>query len=1230
MVRRGALETGMSIEGQVGRADTMKRFPNGLWALLCALCALSMAAEVASSEPPFLGTTPRRVFTAEEYGASPQAWRGAEDSFGNVYFLDLVSGMVRFDGERWHQVELPIKAYILSIGGDDRFYVGGATEIGMLIWPEDDASSTGVVDRPGFTSLLDQIPEDRRDYGGLQAIFPTEDGVLICTRRYIYRWRDDGPAEVLATDMGSGFGSAFLWQGRLFLYRENRGLWAFGPDGLVPVAGNAALTATRIVGLLEHGPTSALVLTDSHGIFLLEENGIGPSPWAISKILAEQRILSGLRTSDGDYLLTTVRAGAFRLDAQGRLLETFDRSSDPRLNNLMYHAFEDHRGTLWLSTDQGIVQVPRNPIRRIVPPKAIESSFHQTRRFSDRLYVATRTGLYRQGKTDRFASRSELSLERVPGINESTWDLVPFGDVLVVGASQGIYALREAGDKAQIERLCPGIGFTFFAPTRWPDHLIASARGGFQVVERDDGEWRCGQRIDGIDGWISDWAESAAGEIWALVTGSHLYRLTFPDGPTEPPLVQRYELPAETTRLVEIDGQALLLDQRLTAWQPASGAEASSSPFEPRPGHFAGLLGDGDAASYRILAHHPEEHRLWLLADSTLMIAEPDADGNWTRRLAASGQFSPGLDLYDDPDSGKVWITNADGVFLLDPTLERQPAARRARVSRVQEFDSQDVLWQFRPGARELGRSLVLPYARNALRFEFAAAISDQIDGLDYQVRLDGFDDGWSKWSRETIKEYTNLREGAYNFRVRARDSWGAISDEGSFRFEVEPPSYRTFWAYGLYALTFIGLVQLSLHRFRRKLKREQALNRQLREADRIKDEFLANTSHEFRTPLYGMIGLAESMHETQREIPESFRNGLATIIASGHRLQRFLGDILDFSVLEKGRLDLERRPLDLKSLVDRVLTLLRPLADGKDVLLVNGVCDDLLPIEADEHRLEQILLNLAGNAVKFTDAGTVKVAAERQRERVLVTVQDTGIGIAAENQERIFQAFEQADGSTERRLGGTGLGLAISRRLVELHGGRLSVESQAGEGATFSFTLPLAKPGVDVAPTASGHAATTVSEMGRGPVEMAPPKIDRTHIDTGSAIRRILVVDDEPINRLVLSKQLESAGYEVREAADGFQALQHLDDIDLVLLDVMMPRMSGYEVCRRVREHYPATELPIIFVSAKSLPEDVIEGLKSGGNDYLVKPVRMQELLARISVHLDLVDRFQQLTRSG
>ena len=200
------------------------------------------------------------------------------------------------------------------------------------------------------------------------------------------------------------------------------------------------------------------------------------------------------------------------------------------------------------------------------------------------------------------------------------------------------------------------------------------------------------------------------------------------------------------------------------------------------------------------------------------------------------------------------------------------------------------------------------------------------------------------------------------------------------------------------------------------------------------------------------------------------------------------------------------------------------------------------------------------------------------------------------------------------------------------------TVESTPGEGAIVRLRLAarrgrrrgragrrlVHRPLRDVGSTA---LATGRDPVGRDPAEPSSP-VDRAPAGGDSRPHRILVVDDEPVNRLILSKQLESAGYEVREAADGFQALERLDGVDMMLLDVMMPRMSGYDVCRKVRERLPPTELPILFVSAKGLPEDVTEGLEAGGNDYLVKPVRMQELLARITVHLDLLARYRQLAR--
>ncbi|MHB8762799.1 MAG: ATP-binding protein [Deferrisomatales bacterium] len=371
---------------------------------------------------------------------------------------------------------------------------------------------------------------------------------------------------------------------------------------------------------------------------------------------------------------------------------------------------------------------------------------------------------------------------------------------------------------------------------------------------------------------------------------------------------------------------------------------------------------------------------------------------------------------------------------------------------------------------------------------------------------------------------------------------------------------------------------------------------RALSRMDRLKDEFLANTSHELRTPLHGIIGLADAL--AAGPLPAAARPQLAMIAASGRRLGNLVNDILDLARLKNRDLALHRRAVDLRALVDAVLAVSRPLVQGRPLALRNEVPADLPAADGDEDRLQQVLFNLVGNALKFTDQGEVMVAAAGGPGGIEVSVRDTGPGIPADRLETIFDAFAQGDGSAARRYGGAGLGLGISRHLVELHGGRLWAESTPGQGSTFRFTLPAAGPGAGRAPGA--------------PREPPPPPAP------GSP--RVLAVDDDPVNLEVVRSQLALEGLAVTPCPGGPEALARLEAgeaFDLVLLDVMMPGMTGYEVCRRLRHRYNAAELPVILLTARTRVEDLTEGLASGANDYLGKPFAREELLARVHAQL-------------
>jgi signal transduction histidine kinase/class 3 adenylate cyclase len=393
-----------------------------------------------------------------------------------------------------------------------------------------------------------------------------------------------------------------------------------------------------------------------------------------------------------------------------------------------------------------------------------------------------------------------------------------------------------------------------------------------------------------------------------------------------------------------------------------------------------------------------------------------------------------------------------------------------------------------------------------------------------------------------------------------------------------------------------------------------------LRETDRLKDEFLANTSHELRTPLNGIIGLADSMLDgAAGSLTEAQAKNLDLIVGSGRRLTNLINDILDFSRLTHKDLQLQIVPVDIHGATDIVLTLNNPLVGSKPLKLVNKIPIDFPLAEADENRLQQILHNLVGNAIKFTHAGEITVNAEQVGDLLSISVTDTGIGIAPEKQARIFEAFEQADGSVARVYGGTGLGLSVTRRLVELHGGTIRVESEVGKGSSFTFTLPIAATQVRTEPVKSIGSARLVSVIdSREAVDVVENQTD----EIGAENFDILIVDDELVNLQVLQNHLALSHYRVHQAESGVEALRLIDDgliPDLIILDVMMPRMSGYEFCETVRRKLAPTEVPIIMLTARNQASDLVEGLNAGANDYMVKPFSKQELLARIRVHLSL-----------
>jgi signal transduction histidine kinase/DNA-binding response OmpR family regulator/ligand-binding sensor domain-containing protein len=572
---------------------------------------------------------------------------------------------------------------------------------------------------------------------------------------------------------------------------------------------------------------------------------------------------------------------------------------------------------------------------------------------------------------------------------------------------------------------------------------------------------------------------------------------------------------------------------------------------------------------------------------------------------------------------GLLVFGGSKGLHVFDPEKpKRDSLVPKVYLTRFKTFNKEKDLGM----APELVKNIELDYNEKVFTFEFSAPHFVGTNKINYKYKLENFVDEWTESGNEQQVTYTNLDPGKYRFKVIA-SSWNGLwsnEEQGlKINLTILPPWYRTWWAYSSYVLIIGGfLFWIYQFQLNRKLVEAEA-NRQ-KELHQTKSRLFTNITHEFRTPLTIILGMADQM----KTDPQNwFNEGLHLIRRNGKQLLHLVNQLLDLSKLESGHMELKLIKGDVIGFLQYLTESFHSYAESKDIRLHFSSDMKILEMDYDAEKLQNAFSNLVSNAIKFTQAGgdvyiqlsLAKGSTESNGNQLLLIVKDNGPGIPKENLPHVFDRFYQVDATTTRRGEGTGIGLALTKELVQLMGGEIKVESELEWGTKFTILLPIAKSINDIEPASHLPASPVSKKM---EVEEKQYFSDVPQED----LPLILLIEDNADVITYLSSFLANE-YAIITAPNGKLGVEKAIQVtpDLVVSDVMMPEMDGFEVCEILKNDERTSHIPIILLTAKSDTKAKLEGLGQGADAFLVKPFNREELLIRIEKLIELRRSLQE-----
>lgn len=1212
-------------------------------------------------------------FSYMEYDHHPQNWCIAQDRNGIIY-VGNQAGVLVYDGVSWQVIDIPNHtARSLAIDEKGIVYIGGNNEIGRLL-PDAQTSLR-------YESLLKYVDQDCRNFANIWRTYATKEGIYFMTTNYLFRW--DGKKMKTWGNPDSNFRSSFVCGGDFYIQRQDEGLMKLAKDSLQLVPAGRAFANEKIWMMAPYDssdkPGTMLLCTREKGFFLYDGENIMPFAAKIDDSLLKT-LYCGTRLSSGEYALATLGNGLIIMDAAGNSKYVFNKS-DGLQNGMVKHVFEDNQGNLWLSLDKGITRIEyRSPFFLYDERTGIPGMILSIARCRGELFVGATDGLY-------VMRTQPQTFQLKAGISSSCNSLLPRGASLLAATAEGVFQIEPRSDtkKQALKDYTFVLQPSALYPNRtwcgtarglvalkqenglWIEEhrftdidreirsIMEDPKGYLWLTDSTGGILRADFRIFNknpkIDSYTLVPGETQA--VWAaghgiFTTEKGIFRFAEKENNFIPDLIlgKRFAGALEEDKKGEPVFR-LVEDRNKQIWFTS---ESRNYRAIPNP--------------TGVTIYHSPFSRIPLIQVNAIY-PDPDGQNTWFGSM-------DGLIRYDSTARS---IHDLDfPVFIRRVSLDEETSITGDYRQSIE--------------TRTDGTPLSLSYKNRNISFTCIAPFFQGESASQYRYFLEGYNNGWSDWIARNQRNYTNLDAGKYTFHVQARNVYGKSSDEKVFRFKILPPWYQTPLAFFLYVvgtiLAVYGIVKwrsFKLALDKRKLEkiikeRTRELNdkniqletqtRQLKEQsekldemDKMKSRFFANISHEFRTPLTLIMSPLENMLTESQE--KEKRNILSIMMRNSRRLLTLINQLLDLSRFDSGKVRPQVAQQNIVQYLKGIISAFYHLAQQKKLDLKFQADEEEIPLYFDASKMDEVFNNLLINAVKFTPPkGEIIVSVSRDmagqketpdqslasQEFVQISVRDTGIGIPKEQLGRIFDRFFQAENIKEDAYKGTGIGLALAKEIITLHHGTIDVHSQEGKWAEFVIRLPLGqkhfKP--DEIATIAGDQANTRQPVEMKSISFSPeqiqdeleescesagsiPDVSKPGKDEASEQDKnvILVVEDHGDMRRHIRSSLVDL-YEVVEAADGKQGIARAKEIvpDLIISDVMMPEVDGYELCRVLKKDIATSHIPIIMLTAKASEESAVKGLETGADDYITKPFNTKMLLSRIKNLIELRRQLQ------